>query len=451
MLDVRKVELLNIVSSLQEANVNIRQLVATGNELPVNTMADCQDLAVSLGNYLEEHYPILSGIVNSLEKYCEYLYQLTIASQTDEQSVVLRSIGELLQSIKEQLEKSIPADKKEIVFLPYKASMWDSLETVWESYQKDETVKTYVVPIPYYDKHPDGSIKEWHYEGEQFPKNVPITSWQEYHLEERKPEQIYIHNPYDEYNHVTSVHPDFYSSKINAYTECLTYIPYFVMGEIDPGNKEAVKGMEHFCVLPGVIYAHKVILQSEKMRQIYINVLTETVGEESRERWEKKIFGTGSPKLEKIKNYQVKEEDIPEDWKSILYKEDGSRKKIIFYNTSITALLRHDEAMLIKMKDVFRTFYANRDKVALLWRPHPLIQATIESMRPELWEKYKALVEEYKTAGWGIYDDTPDIDRAIALCDGYYGDNSSVVTMCRSVKKPCMIQNVDVVGIDNNE
>ena len=69
-------------------------------------------------------------------------------------------------------------------------------------------------------------------------------------------------------------------------------------------------------------------------------------------------------------------------------KPDGTWKKIIFYNTSIGALLLHSDKMLKKMETVFETFKENKDEIALLWRPHPLIQATIESMRPQLWVGY---------------------------------------------------------------
>lgn len=56
----------------------------------------------------------------------------------------------------------------------------------------------------------------------------------------------------------------------------------------------------------------------------------------------------------------------------------GSWKKIIFYNTSVGALLPYNE----KMRYVFDVFKENQDEVALLWRLHPLIKATVESMRP---------------------------------------------------------------------
>jgi hypothetical protein len=67
-------------------------------------------------------------------------------------------------------------------------------------------------------------------------------------------------------------------------------------------------------------------------------------------------------------------------------------------------------------------------------------------MRPDLWEQYKAIVDQYKKEGWGIYDDTADMDRAIVLSDGYYGDGSSVVQLYQQTGKPVMIQNVDIVA-----
>ena len=100
--------------------------------------------------------------------------------------------------------------------------------------------------------------------------------------------------------------------------------------------------------------------------------------------------------------------------------------------------------MIEKMKDVFRIFYENREEVALLWRPHPLIKATIESMRPQLWKEYEQMMEEYRKAGWGIYDDTAELERAIELSDAYYGDESSLVQLCQKKEILIMIQNVEI-------
>ncbi len=206
--------------------------------------------------------------------------------------------------------------------------------------------------------------------------------------------------------------------------------------------------MKHFCTVPAVYNADKVIVQSEDMRKVYIKVLLETSNDKSkavRKYWEDKILGLGSPKFDKVANTKREDITVPEEWLRIIEKPDGSWKKIIFYNTSVGALLQHNEKMIAKMEYVFRVFQENQEDVALLWRPHPLIQATIESMRPQLWTEYDRLVRKYREEGWGIYDDTADLDRAVEISDAYYGDGSSVVQLYQKTGKPIMMQNVEIV------
>ena len=290
-----------------------------------------------------------------------------------------------------------------------------------------------------------------HYEADQYPDYVPITRYDEYDFEKRKPDMIFIHNPYDNLNLVTSVHPFFYSDNLKKFTDKLIYIPYFVLGEIKPDEDERIEGMKHFCTVPGVYNADKVIVQSEDMRQVYIKVLMDAANdhsEKARTFLENKILGLGSPKFDKVANTRREDIKVPEEWLRIIEKPDGTWKKIIFYNTSVAGLLAHNEKMLEKMEYVFRIFKENQDEVALLWRPHPLVKATVESMRPQLWIEYDRIVRRYQKEGWGIYDDTADLDRAIVLSDAYYGDGSSVVQMYQQTGKPVMIQNVEMVDKD---
>jgi CDP-glycerol glycerophosphotransferase (TagB/SpsB family) len=101
--------------------------------------------------------------------------------------------------------------------------------------------------------------------------------------------------------------------------------------------------------------------------------------------------------------------------------------------------------MIEKICNVLNVFLKNKDEVVLLWRPHPLMRATIQSMRPHLQENYESILNQYIAGGWGIYDDTSDLERAILISDAYYGDSSSVVQLYRTTNKPVMIQNVDVM------
>ncbi len=220
---------------------------------------------------------------------------------------------------------------------------------------------------------------------------------------------------------------------------------------------------------PGVIHANYVVVQSEAMRQIYVDILTRYSGETTRSFWEGRVLGLGSPKMDKVLTAKEEDFEIPEEWKRHIYKnhvcegdsnkddacgdnsndgnackDDGNRRKVIFYNTSIGAFLQHGEKMLEKMQSVFKIFEQEQENIMLLWRTHPLLPTTIKSMWPELYEEYEKIVEEYRADGWGIYDDSANLNRAIAVSNAYYGDPSSVAELFKEVGKPVMIQNVDV-------
>ncbi|MCI8268085.1 MAG: hypothetical protein HFG55_00200 [Lachnospiraceae bacterium] len=446
----RKKDILNLLLTMMEANDSVIKTLPIAAQELTDVFAQCQDAAIQIGTYLETFGEKYCSLVSILEDYCENIYQMSITiSDRNISRKLFKKIRKQLAELQSRIQSELPEDRKEVVFLPYKASMWDSLESVWEAANDDENTDTYVIPIPYYDKNPDGSFRNEHYEGNLYPQYVPITRYDEYDFENRRPDIIFIHNPYDNNNYVTSVHPFFYSGNLKKYTDKLVYIPYFVLGEIDPDNKIAVDKMKHFCTTMGVFNADCVIVQSEDMKKIYVNVLSDFMKEnakkDTREYWEKKIWGLGSPKMDKVLTTTKENIVIPEEWLKVIQKEDGSWKKLIFYNTGLTSLLKYEDRMLDKISDVFRIFKENRNEIALLWRPHPLIEATIHSVRPVLWEDYKRLVDTYKTEGWGIYDDTADLDRAIALCDAYYGDSSSVVQLCQKAGMPIMMQNVDFI------
>ena len=445
MRKFQKQQIIDIIQSLHTLHGQIvDRLNAKDYETVQAALADCQEAAIQIGEAIEQIEGTGTQAVAYLEQYCENVYQTSVQMQEISAQKAYKSLESSL--IKAQNAISHMEERKEVVFLPYKASMWDSLESVWKAADEDPNCDAYVIPIPYYDKNPDGSFKEMHYEGDQYPDYVPVTNYEEYDFENRTPDVIYIHNPYDEANYVTSVHPFFYAKNLKKFTEKLVYIPYFVLGEISPDDEQAVKSIEHFCTVPGVFYADRVIVQSEDMRTIYINVLMKAFGEDTRRVWETKILGLGSPKIDKVLNTKKEELEIPEEWLKTIRKPDGSYKKIIFYNTSVGALLNNDERMLAKIKDVFKVFKENKDDIALLWRPHPLILTTISSMRPELVKEYCEIVDRYKEEGWGIYDDTADVDRAVILSDVYYGDGSSVVQMYQQTGKPVMIQNINVLS-----
>ncbi len=451
----QKQEILEFVSSLKEAHKEIEKSLEQGKYAEgMNLLCDCQECAIELGNVIETLEGEGTVSVSYIEKYCELIFHHyeklngNIEEATNNKKLVKKIIDNLDKQLS-NMENSIKNDikeKKEVVFFPYKASMWDSLESVYLAAKEDENCDAYCVPIPYYDKNRDGSFGEMHYEGNEYPDNIEIIDWRVYDYKERRPDVVYIHNPYDEMNIVTSVHPDYYARNLRLYTEKLVYIPYFVLKEIDPEDQNTIDNMKHFCYLPGTVFADKVILQSENMRKIYINEYKKAAAHNGQQIsvkvLEEKFLGTGSPKIDKVNHLKREDVEIPKDWLNLIQKSDGSRKKVILYNTSIATLLREREEMIEKIKYVLYIFKEEQDKVTLLWRPHPLTENTIKTMLPSLWAEYDKIVKKYRNESWGIYDDSSDLHRAITISDAYYGDRSSVVQLYQETKKPIMIQNV---------
>ncbi|MCR4761961.1 MAG: hypothetical protein K5696_00375 [Lachnospiraceae bacterium] len=447
MRQYQKKTCLETLSVLQDAHAEVvRFATECQNAEAAMLLEQCQQAAISVGTMIDQAEGDGTGEVHLLEAYCEQIYLFHEDLQNGASVDALQrkeQLDQLLQQASGGIAHRLPTSR-EVVFLPYKASMWDSLESVWREASADPDTTVRVIPIPYYDKNPDGSFQKLHYEGDQFPKEVTVTHYMDYPLAQHHPEVIYIHNPYDEANHITSVHPAFYSAKLREMTEELIYIPYFILGEIDPHNSLALEGAEKFIALPGVVNAHRVIVQSENWRQAYINVMIKHAGEDTRALWEEKITVGESPKLNRVRHLEESDYFLPEEWQRLTEKPDGSRKKIILYNTGITALLENNDRMLDKISRVLAFFKENSDEVTLLWRPHPLTGATLNAMRPQLQERYRQLVDSYQAEAWGIYDDSPDLPRAIAVSDAYYGDHSSLVQLYQETGKPIMIQNVYV-------
>ncbi|MBR3457271.1 MAG: hypothetical protein IKH16_03855, partial [Selenomonadaceae bacterium] len=317
------------------------------------------------------------------------------------------------------------------------------MESVWQAAINDsEHAIAYVVPIPYCDRAPDGGASEWHCEIAKFPLYVPTIDYRYIDLEDMHPDVIIIQNPYDNYNIVTSVDETYYSWNLKKWTNKLVYIPYFMIEEFDPDDEEALEDFSCF-VFPGrgVMNADLTIVQSENIREAYIRLLLKRT-DKDRAYWEKRILGLGSPKIDKV--LATKREDIllPEDWRRVIEKPDGTWKTVVLYNARLGNLLKYKDKLLDKMEWVFQTFQERRDEVALLWRPHPLFEATVKARAPELWARYRWMVERYRREGWGIYDDSTDLHRAIAVSDGYYGDGSSIVCLYKATGKPVLLQDV---------
>ena len=386
--------------------------------------ADCQDGAIVVGEFIESIAGEGTRTVALLEDYCDLLYKASSGQ------ISARQLEKHMVTITNSVKSELKPNKTEMVFLSYKASMSDCMETIYLAAADDPNCDAYWIPIPYYDRKPDGSFGEMHLEGAEFyGAEIECTDWQNYNIETRRPDVIFTFNPYDAANYVTSVHPDYYCERLRGLTDMLVYVPYFVVAD---------DVLDAFCTVPGCVYAHKVIVQSAKVRDTYIRVFGETYGDKFGRRKDK-FIALGSPKFDKVMASKRDDFRLLEEWQRLI-----ENKKTIFYNTTLSSILANDESYLKKLRNVIDTI-CSRNDVVLWWRPHPLNETTFASMRPELLQEYGQIVKDFRSDNRGIYDDTPDLHRAIACTDAYYGDGSSLVAMYGMTGNPMMISNVDVL------
>lgn len=426
----------------------LRTLYSASNELKEYSDDQFIDLCADIQEFIEGIYTYFVDVFGNehkftiqVEKLFEKIYMVA-QKQIESQSLS----AEVAQFITE-LEATMP-DKIEVVFFCYKASMSDCFESVYFAAKKDPSCDAYFVPIPYFDRNADGTFGEEHLEGEgYYSDEYELTNWQEYDVEARKPDVIFIMNPYDDGNKVTSVHPFFYSKRLKQHTGCLVYIEYGLPIWIY-SNPDAMSDVikKTWGLSPAYVHSDYCITFSKehaKCMQILIDSYGQLKGMEN------KMCALGSPKFDKVLKDKKSNHTMPEQWSNTI----GNRK-VIVYNTSVTSFLNsiaeqknegnfivNECKYILKMQSIIGA-YNNHPEVVLWWRPHPLLESVIKSMHPYLYEEYKAIVEEFKSAKDGIYDDTEDLYRAITYSDGMISDESSLLWLYALTGKPFYIPTV---------
>ncbi|GEM_PF-1179670 len=388
-------------------------------------LTKCQQIAITIGTTIEK-YECHDKIIVLLENYCENLYQISIKNKNeDELKSIIFNLDRQITEIKIRAEKCIKEELYEIVFMPYNSTMWDAMESIYFEVIKDRRFNVVVLPIPYYIFDKNNKCIENQYDGGKFPDYIKITKYYDYDITEKKPDVIFIHNPYDEYNHVTRVNSNFYSSELIKYTQKLVYIPYYISDELT---------MDYMCNMPGVKNAWRVFVQSEKIKNQY-------------DKWNNssRIIAIGSPKIDKLLKINNSKDNIKKDWLDVV-----NGKTVFLFNTHLNNIINESTALINKIKFIISIF-KEKDEIALLWRPHPLSIETAKSLSPSILNDYLNVIQEFKLLRNGIYDDTADLYTSISLSNAYIGDEySSIVKLYGITGKPMLFLN-ELYGFDDNK
>lgn len=152
--------LLEIMSSMQEMVDQIKKELEQKNIiLAQNLLEECQQAAIQVGTSIDKMVGEGTTTVSYLENYCDLVFQMSEeivnnCNPNKVSKVLTKQIIKIVNSIKYDLKI-----RKEVAFFPYKASMWDSLESVYLAAKEDPDCDAYCVPIPYYDLKPDHNME----------------------------------------------------------------------------------------------------------------------------------------------------------------------------------------------------------------------------------------------------------------------------------------------------
>ncbi|MFT8668780.1 MAG: hypothetical protein ABF778_03435 [Liquorilactobacillus hordei] len=348
------------------------------------------------------------------------VFSLLSERQLEINDELLSKMKQLAEIIIYELGEVIPV-KLNIAFMPYKVTMWDSLASIYEAAKEDKSNVVKVIPIPYYKLAGGKAIPT--YEGNLFPKDVPVTSFENYDLEKEEPDIIFIHNAYDQYNTITRVDEYFFTSNLKKYTDMLVYVPYHVTGFFKLGKDEQYVTYS----IPTMENIDKIIVAGQFVKEAAVNYGVP----------EDKVLVMGSPKMDAVYQATKNGKIIPEKWENQL-----SGKFVFALDTNCMYLPNNPFSGLAYIEQVFDAARMKKN-CAVIWRPHPLTRISLAHYIPQLLVEYDKLVKEIKERSEKypniIFDESNEYLTFLAASDAYISEPNSLMALYTVTGRPAIL------------
>ncbi len=410
-----KRKILIALESIVECHEYIKKM-STATDIS-HYLALCQEVAMSVKNVVETKEDAGYEKDNLLKMLGEYNKNLFLANNIGEINIEFERAfcvcEENIVEIRNSVVEKLPNEKMVAVFLPYNASMWDCFDSICTEAMKNDDWNVFVMPVPYHSLNAQHLPYELNYEYAALPQHLPLVDYRDCSLQELAPDVVFYHNPYDDFNRLTKVFPEFYSRNLLKITPNIVYIPYYVSEQ---------NTMEHMLELPGVKNAWRVVIQ-EELKEQFLKIYPK-----------EKILLYGNPKFDAL--FNVNKDEIPQKW-----KEKISNKTVFFYNTHLTSVMSSQDKFFHMIDYIIETLKTSED-VVILWRPHPLLRQTLLTFsdNAEYMKKYKRLIKQFKSLPNAIYDNSGKLHTSMAISDAYIGTaRSSVLKLYKELNKPIYI------------
>lgn len=419
----KKKEILQLIQVIKQVLKSLYIHQDFNEQMKADYFSELQRAAIAIGNEIERTEGEKNKAIKILEDYCEDVYQLSIENSTESYKKIIKRMEKEIDIVEKIILEDIKNDKLEVLFLPYKADMWTSLESIWKAAKQDMDAHVMVMPIPYFDI---GNVNKVQikYEAERFPKYVDIIDYKDYSLERNHPDIVFIHNPYDKCNTLTRVPACYYSFNIKKNCEILVYSPYFTVGSYRKSKYELM------FTTPGVKTSDYIIAQSQYVKNIFQQYGCK----------EEKILSFGSPKIDAVvKNEQYKKE-IPLEWKK---KIEG--KTVFLLNTHLSyfpkAYIKTNslDNYAVKFHNEILETFLERDDCALIWRPHPLLKNMLQDKFPMCFEYIEYFENQIKNSSNAIIDENANYLVSFYCTNALISTWSSLINEYMVTGKPIMI------------
>ena len=298
-------------------------------------------------------------------------------------------MNEIGKKITDKLIEIHGSNDFSIAFLPYKRSMWNSMESVYEEC-KAAGARAYCVPIPYY-RILDGKIEGVDSDKECYSESEPLSFF-----ETNKFDFVVIHYPYDDKNKVTRMCRSFHTAELRQYGN-VVYIPY------------SCSNMRMLRVQPGIANVDYAFVGTEAEAEAFVQEWAELGVNFSG-----RVFGLGSPKMDAIGKI-----------------EHGQSQYLttLVINSLGPFLYSPFEHITLYEHHIMNEIGRGR---RVIFRPHPLLRQTIRSMRPDVIMTYDKFITWCQTRDLVEVDESEYLEEALSKADYLISDPSSVLEMWMS-------------------
>lgn len=314
------------------------------------------------------------------------------------------------QRVLEKIIKLHSTDKFKIAFCPYKAEMWDSMESVFDACVFEPRITRRICPIPFAEVDAQGNVGIMHDESSALKQITQDDDVFISDLDSFKPDFVVVHYPYDGRNKVTRIHEDFWSNNLKSKGYKIIYSPYGLpVGGVSSCN---------LIMQPVLKNADLIVCDCPEEKT---NIINQWKTQENIDIDPDKILVTGSPKRDYL-------------WTA---EETGTTGTVLIAGSLLPLLNGIQKKILSRYAKIIEDELAVGHKV--IYRYHPLSTSGIKAMCPFYYPQWLSFLGWCQTMTEShdfSFDTEWKIQNTMNQCDYMYADSGSAVALWIPTSKP---------------